>query len=346
MFYKKFFLCVFFLLIFSNTSAQELKVATIERPPFVIKNKDNSLTGFSIELWKEIARRNNWDYKFILNTEFAQMLNQVKEKKVDLAIANISVTPERQKYLDFSNAFYNSGVVILIPEKGAKVPLDKILLGSLALKLIYIIIAIFFLFVFYFYFKGRQGDYFQGNWDGLKKSFVWTFNYFFGKTYDNSVIKIPKRIFILFFVFLILFFISILLSSFRSQFLVAQIQQNVKSVSDLQKYNLGVPQGTTMEEFARQNNLKYQSYSDFTQAIYALERLEVEAVLGDYATSNAFYAQKISQLKIKMATKIFAPDYIAIAFPKNSNLREQINETLWNLEREGFLKKLIKKYFQ
>jgi ABC-type amino acid transport substrate-binding protein len=71
-------------------------------------NEQSEWTGFSIELWQLIAKNLELEYKFRENIYFSDMIERVKNENYDLAVANISVTSEREKHIDFSQPIYDS----------------------------------------------------------------------------------------------------------------------------------------------------------------------------------------------------------------------------------------------
>ena len=338
-----FFVSIFFL-TFSFTFAEVLKVGTIERYPFVIKN-GGDLRGFSIDLWKEIAKRNNLSYEFVFYENFSDMLDDLKVGKTDLAVSNISITEKRKKYFDFSYPYYSSGVAVLIPESGAKKTFWRAFKESALLKILIFIFLLFLIFVFSVYKKATKEGVYQKNFNGLRKSFFWSWNYFFGKTSANSFLKIPKRLFLAIFVFFVFLSSTLLISNIQDRIKVSDLKQNIKSVADIHSFRVGVSKGTTMEDFALKHSLSYISYDDFLKALDALETLEVDVVLGDYATSKEYYAKELAERKIKIVGSVLQPDNIAIAFVKNSKYKDLINKSLVDLQKEGLYQKLLKKYF-
>ena len=57
-----------------------LRMLTIERQPFAMMQK-GQLVGFSVELWKEVARELGVTYEFKVMTSFGDMLKNVAEAK-------------------------------------------------------------------------------------------------------------------------------------------------------------------------------------------------------------------------------------------------------------------------
>jgi polar amino acid transport system substrate-binding protein len=106
-----------FLTLSSYAFAQEtLKIVTIERAPFVIQ-KGEKLTGFSIDLWKEIADYLEMPYEFEVQTNFAKMLNLIKKSGANAAISNITIDVDRQEIFDFSDSYFEGGLQIMISRK-------------------------------------------------------------------------------------------------------------------------------------------------------------------------------------------------------------------------------------
>ena len=73
-----------------------IRVVTKEIEPFVIKDQDR-LTGFSIDLWKEMASFAGVQYEFVEVQTVTEQLDAVIEGEADVAIAAISMTAEREE---------------------------------------------------------------------------------------------------------------------------------------------------------------------------------------------------------------------------------------------------------
>jgi polar amino acid transport system substrate-binding protein len=49
------------------------------------------------------------------------MISSVENKKSDLAIANITITSDREKKMDFSQPIFDSGLQLITSKKNSKV---------------------------------------------------------------------------------------------------------------------------------------------------------------------------------------------------------------------------------
>jgi arginine/ornithine transport system substrate-binding protein len=76
-------------------------------PPFSSLGPDGELRGFDIDIARALCERLRRPCRFV-NTEFDALIPSLRARKIDLIVASMSVTPERQKVLDFTRPYYNS----------------------------------------------------------------------------------------------------------------------------------------------------------------------------------------------------------------------------------------------
>ncbi|MDN3518824.1 glutamine ABC transporter substrate-binding protein [Aquisalimonas lutea] len=80
--------------------------------PFMFE-EDGEWTGFEIELWEAIAEENGWEYEY--NTmNFSGIITALQTGRVDGALAAITITSEREETMDFSHAYYDSGLMLMV----------------------------------------------------------------------------------------------------------------------------------------------------------------------------------------------------------------------------------------
>ncbi len=83
--------------------------------PCVMQSK-NGYTGFDIELWEEIAKE--LDLAFTYNeTDMKGLFTDLVEGKADVAFSCITVTDERERIVDFSHHYLDSGLRIMVLNK-------------------------------------------------------------------------------------------------------------------------------------------------------------------------------------------------------------------------------------
>jgi ABC-type amino acid transport substrate-binding protein len=84
-------------------------------PPFETVNTETANPeGFDIDLITEVCRINGWKPEFVV-TPFDGMIPGLQSKKYDVAISAMTITPERQGVIDFSDPYYLAGQTIAVP---------------------------------------------------------------------------------------------------------------------------------------------------------------------------------------------------------------------------------------
>jgi glutamine transport system substrate-binding protein len=111
-------LCLILALIFVFAGigfAKTITVATDTNfPPFEFKDPATGKhTGFDIELWDAIAKKIGVKYK-LQPMAFKGIVPGLQAGQLDAGIAGMSITEERKKTIDFSEGYYNSGLLILV----------------------------------------------------------------------------------------------------------------------------------------------------------------------------------------------------------------------------------------
>ena len=76
-------------------------------PPFSELGTDGKLKGFDIDIAKAVCAKLGVECQFV-QTEFDALIPALRAKKFDLIVASMSITPERQKAVDFSDRYYNT----------------------------------------------------------------------------------------------------------------------------------------------------------------------------------------------------------------------------------------------
>jgi len=81
--------------------------------PFEMMDKDSgNMVGFDMDILAEVARRAGFDYK-LETMDFNGIIPALQTGNKDVALAGITITKKREKIVDFSDPYYDSGLRIL-----------------------------------------------------------------------------------------------------------------------------------------------------------------------------------------------------------------------------------------
>jgi polar amino acid transport system substrate-binding protein len=94
--------------------APAIKIATDATfNPFEYTDENGKLIGFDIDLMNEIAKKAGFTFEWV-NVPFDSVLAGLSECQYDAAIAAISITPERQASMIFSQPYLDAGLIVVV----------------------------------------------------------------------------------------------------------------------------------------------------------------------------------------------------------------------------------------
>jgi len=117
----------------SAAQADDIVVATDTAfVPFEFK-QGGEYTGFDIEMWKAIAEELGVEYE-LRPMDFSGIIPALQTGQVDVALAGITIKPEREEVIDFSDGYYDSGFRLMVPADSDIANWDDLAGKTLAVK--------------------------------------------------------------------------------------------------------------------------------------------------------------------------------------------------------------------
>jgi glutamine transport system substrate-binding protein len=80
--------------------------------PFVF-SQDGKYVGFDIDLWEAIAQELGLEYQ-LQPMDFNQLIPALKDKKIGVAIAGMTITSKREEDVDFSHPYFDAGLLLMV----------------------------------------------------------------------------------------------------------------------------------------------------------------------------------------------------------------------------------------
>jgi len=343
-------LLIYGLWLTSSEAAETISVGTIERPPFSYHNKDGELTGFSVELWEQIARQLNEPFNWTSHDQFSNMVDSVASGTTDLAIANISITSVREQIADFTQPIFESGMAIGVKQGQSGNIIRLIWESGMLLFLGGALLLVFLVAnVIWFFERGIENarhDYFRdGYLGGVWDAFWWAFVIMTMGGFEKEVPhKIISRLLAMFWIVASLFFISTLTAKITTALTVAELRTGIENYRDLKGKRVGVTSGSSHEQFLTTHDIKSVGFPTLTELYSALKNEQLDAIVADHPVLS-YYAQRDGAGWLLLAGERFNPENYGILLPERSPLLEPINRILLKMKENGQYQKLHSRYF-
>ncbi|MCW5882036.1 MAG: transporter substrate-binding domain-containing protein [Anaerolineae bacterium] len=332
----------------ARQDAKKLRVATKIISPFVMQDK-GQFTGYSIDLWKAVAGNLKLDYEWVEVKTVSEQLQAVQQGDADVAIAAISMTPQREQVIDFSHPYYNAGLQIMTQAQGQSILPDfRPFLTSPALRqivLLGIITAIVMSHVIWLVERNGPNDFPKSYFAGIAEGLWWLLNIVANGEYGDKMTRrwIPRLVTIMFWLIGIAL-IAQFTASVTTAMTVQQLTGSINSPADLPGKKVATVAGTTAAQYLDGQNINYQAVAKIEDAYALLKRGDVQAVVYD-APVLAYYANTEGRGEVQVVGGVFKEETYGIVLPTGSPLRKTINEALLQLRQDGTLDDLQAKYF-
>jgi len=334
----------------AQPAVETLRVATRLVKPFAFE-ENGKRTGFSVELWNEIAKQLDVKSEWIVKPTVKELLDAVKSKEVDLGIAAISITAEREVELDFSQPMFDAGLQILTPLQTSRAALVKTILANLfsaaVLPYIFGVAIILFVIAHLVWLLERRHptgmlahpQYFPG----IFETCWWA-----ASTLATQADQMPRaalaRVVAVFWMFASVVFIAYFTAAVTSSLTLQQLRGDINSPEDLPGKRVASITSSTADEYLRQHNIEVTGFANVGDAFQALQTGRIDAIVYD-APVLLYYAAHEGKGKVQTVGTIFRKENYGVAFPDKSPLRKRVNEMLLKLKENGTYDQLYAKWF-
>jgi len=106
---------------YAQTTGPTIRVAiTVGLVPWQYKDRSGRLTGFEVEMLRDVGRRLSRNIEFI-DVEWEGIFAGLQANKYEIIASAISIICERQKILDFSVPYYDTGVSVTVRKADRRV---------------------------------------------------------------------------------------------------------------------------------------------------------------------------------------------------------------------------------
>lgn len=326
---------------------EEVLIGTRVAPPFVIEEADGNYSGITVYLLDEIADRLGFSYRFE-ETDIQGMLEGVEENRYFASASAITITSEREEFVDFTHPFFVTGLGIAVPHR----PVG--LLGSLRALLSpdfwWVVFLLFGLLLFWgilvwIFERHENREEFGGSaTEGIGSGFWWAAVTMTTVGYgDKSPRTLGGRIVGFVWMFAAIIVISFFTASIASSLTVTQLESQVSGPQDLPDVRVGVLEDSATELFLTEENIRSRSYSTIYDGLSAVEAGQIDTFVHD-APIIAYIIQQEFRNRVRILPNTFNDQYYGIALPLNSEYRNQINQVILEIINSEEWQQMVSEY--
>jgi len=343
-------ICILFQIassVIAQDTTESIKIAVKEFPPFVFKD----LRGFCIDMAKIICERNGLKPEFIYYKTVPEVLNAVKTGECDINFSGITITAAREKIVDFSHPFFDSGLMVAIKEN----PENR--LSKLALKILKVIgysVLVFLIGLTVV----AHAIWFLEKSDNDPKSFPTAYKKGILDAYWWAVVtmttvgygdKCPKkpigRIIASIWMFIGIIWFAAFTATLTSSLTLSRIEHGeIEGLKDLGNKRVSVIKGTTSENFIRYHDVTVMLAETLDDLIRSLKAETVDAVVYD-APALMYMAKQ--DTAIKVVGEMFDEQRYGVVFRQGAKnqYKEIFNVAILEMQKSGEYQRIYNKWF-
>jgi len=321
-------------------------------PPFVMKQGDQ-LTGFSVDLWNEIAARLKLTTTYQEAPDVGTLLDLLRTKRADVIVTGIFYSTERDREFDYSYPIMETGLQVMVRDEGgsaAPTPLKDVfnLLFSksaliwLGVALVIIIIPAHFLWLLD---RGNEdgASPSKGYFPGILHAMTWATT-----ALVSQVQTLPRqwlaRIFGLLWMFAGVVFIALYTAELTATLTVDQIRGAINGPDDLPGKRVATIAQGSATTYLRKIKAEAQEYPTLDQVYRALLDGKVDAVLMG-APALRYYAAHDGAGRVKMVGPEVDRNDLGFLFQLGDPLRRRVSTEIVALREDGTYDRLYEKWF-
>ena len=331
---------------FAQEASQPLKIAVKEFPPFVFKDT----RGFCIDMARYICAQNGFEPQFIYYNTVSEVLHAVESGECDINFSGITITAEREKRVDFSHPFFDSGLLVAVkanPDTGLHDLILK-LLEVIGLSILVFLIgltvvahAIWFIEKGDSDPKGFSTSYKKGILDAYWWAVVTMTTVGYG---DKCPKKIIGRIIASVWMIIGIIWFAAFTATLTSSLTLSRIGHGeIKGLRDLSNKTVSVIKGTTSENFIRYYDVTVMLVDTFDDLIRNLKDENVDAIV--YDAPALMYTAK-NDPSIKVVGEMFDEQKYGVVFPedRHNHILEIFDVAILEMQRSGEYQRLYNKW--
>jgi ABC-type amino acid transport substrate-binding protein len=308
---------------------REMRIGVVVAPPFITKNDAGHYAGISLDLWRDVAHDLDLTWR-VTEYDLVGLLAAVRQGAVDVGMADLSITPEREAVMDFSLPYYATGLGIMVAAQSGETLFPAVLSRILSLRvlgyagsLLGLLLGVGLLM--WAIERRRNPEHFRPSRRGIGDGLWWTAVTMTAVGYgDTTPRTLLGRTVALVWMFASVVLLAFFTAGITSSLTLEGIGGAVRGPGDLHKVRTGVVRGSSAEEALVASHEGVWPYDRLEDGLRALVAGELGAFVHDRPILRYLQHHQYAGW-VRILPGSFEQQLYAFAFPAGSNLRKAVN---------------------
>jgi polar amino acid transport system substrate-binding protein len=317
----------------TQANARKIIVAIKPAPPFVMKTEDGRWSGLAIDFLEEVARELQIGFSLTDAETTDGLIEAVANGRAQAGIAAVTITPEREKAVDFTHSYYKSGLAIAVSGQRNSGIFDTLraltsppflaTVGMLVLLLLAMGALIWLVE------SRHNSDQFQKSpLHGIGSGFWWSAVTMTTVGYGDKTPVTPLgRAIGVVWMFAALILTAVFTAHLTSSLTVDRIAGPVSSVADLPRARVGVVGNSASNAYFERHSIRTHAFEDSLSGLEALAANQIDAFVHDEPILRYQIIENYPG-RLRLLAQVFEPQDYGIVLPSGSPWREQVNQAL------------------
>ncbi|MCB0940218.1 MAG: transporter substrate-binding domain-containing protein [Mycolicibacterium sp.] len=336
----------------ANAEPRNVTVAVYDLTPFVM-TRAHTRAGFTVDLLDQIAKRNGWSLTYVDGGGSVRgLLDAVSKGRVDLAATNISITADREKYLDFSQPILTAGLQIVVPagttERTQPGLVDFLRLLFSKTMLFWLLAAVILTIVpahliWLLERRDSQAVVSKKYFPGIFQSFEWGLGMLSNAPVNEPHRWLTRTLSVLW-MFVAIAFVAYFTAILTSNLTVEKINSKVSAPADLIGKRVCAVANTTSSTALNKLGVEFTAVPNIEDCYPGLRKGSFDAIVDD-APVLEYWVTHDGAGFAELAGPVFKEEDYGAAFPLGSKLRKEFDQALLSMQEDGDYGLLKQKWF-
>lgn len=338
-------LFLFCFLLGSPLVSRELRIGYGGSEPFIDLSTE-AASGIAVDVWQEANRHTDLQFRQSASGTVPEMLELLKQGKIDAVVGPVSITEERHEEFGFTHPFYITSPAILTSRSDTSFwkMIQPFLSGpfligvSTLLGLLCIVGSIIWIV------ENKENDAWSRDpVKGIGQG-IWFAIVTFTTVGYGDLVPVGKRGRFLAGVWMVTAMItaSSLTAGIASAFTLFQLRHAaIQHPSDLAGRTVAVVPGSSGEDFAVRYSRRIREVKNVSEAVELLKAGKVDALVYDYPVLNHLIE---SEEELRLVRTHDLSEHYCFVFLKNDPAVRVLDTAILKIKEDGSLRKILERW--